>query len=55
VKATVYLTKAEHFTEMNEVYREFFKHEPPARTKVVTQLPVKGALIEIDFIAYSGR
>jgi hypothetical protein len=22
---------------------------------VVTQLPVKGALIEIDFIAYSGR
>jgi 2-iminobutanoate/2-iminopropanoate deaminase len=55
VKATVYLTKAEHFTEMNEVYREFFKNEPPARTTVVTQLPVKGALIEIDFIAFSGQ
>ncbi len=55
VKATVYLTSAEHFTEMNEVYREFFKHEPPARSTVVTQLPVKGALVEIDFIAYRGR
>ncbi len=55
VKATVYLTSAEHFTEMNEVYREFFKHEPPARSTVVTQLPVKGAIVEIDFIAYRGR
>jgi len=55
VKATVYLTRPEHFQEMNEVYREYFKQEPPARTTVVVQLPVKDALIEVDFIAYAGR
>ncbi|MCS7129763.1 MAG: Rid family detoxifying hydrolase, partial [Candidatus Caldarchaeum sp.] len=34
VKATVYLTRPEHFQEMNEVYREYFRDGPPARTTV---------------------
>ncbi len=51
VKTTVYLTKAEDFPVMNEVYAEFFKNEAPARTTVfVAGLP-KGALVEIDAIA----
>ncbi len=54
VKTTVYLTRPEHFQEMNNVYGEYFKNSPPARTTVVIQLPIKEALVEIDFIAYVG-
>lgn len=51
VKTTVYLTKAEDFPLMNEVYAEYFASEPPARTTIfVAGLP-KGALVEIDAIA----
>ncbi|MEM4281350.1 MAG: Rid family detoxifying hydrolase [Candidatus Caldarchaeum sp.] len=54
VKATVYLTDTEHFKDMNEVYREYFRNVPPARTTVVVQLPLKDALVEVDLIAYVG-
>jgi 2-iminobutanoate/2-iminopropanoate deaminase len=51
VKTTVYLTKPEHFTPMNEVYAHYFHSEYPARVTVfVSSLP-KGALVEIDAIA----
>lgn len=51
VKTTVYLTKAEDFPLMNEIYTEYFTNEPPARTTIfVAGLP-KGALVEIDAIA----
>ncbi|MEM2872453.1 MAG: Rid family detoxifying hydrolase [Candidatus Caldarchaeum sp.] len=55
VKAVVYLTKPEHFQEMNEVYREYFVDMPPARTTVVVALPLKDALVEIDLIAYAEK
>ena len=32
VKVTVFITNAGHFNAVNEVYREFFPHDPPART-----------------------
>jgi len=39
------------FTKMNEVYREYFGAQPPARSTVgVAALP-KGARVEIDAIA----
>ncbi len=51
VKATVYVTNLGDFAEINEVYAEFFKTEPPARACIqVTALP-KGARVEIDAIA----
>uniref|UniRef100_A0A7C4XGD5 RidA family protein n=1 Tax=candidate division WOR-3 bacterium TaxID=2052148 RepID=A0A7C4XGD5_UNCW3 len=51
VKTTVYLTKPEDFPSMNEVYAQYFKDEPPARTTIfVSGLP-KGALVEIEAIA----
>lgn len=51
IKTTVYLTKAEDFPLMNEVYGKYFLTEPPARTTIfVVGLP-KGALVEIDAIA----
>ncbi len=53
VKTTVYLTDLKTFTEMNEVYAEFFSEPYPARATVeVAKLP-KDVSIEIDAIAVS--
>jgi len=51
VKTTVFLKDMNTFGEMNGVYGEFFKDEPPARACVeVARLP-KDALVEIEAVA----
>jgi 2-iminobutanoate/2-iminopropanoate deaminase len=51
VKANVYLTDAQDFAGMNEVYRSFFPSEPPTRTTVgVKQLTRPEFIVEIDLI-----
>jgi len=51
VKTTVYMTDLAEFPAMNEVYRTFFPHEPPARATVeVGKLPA-GARVEIEAVA----
>ena len=51
VKTNVCLTDLSNFTELNEVYAEFFTSEPPARAAVqVSKLPL-GTDIEIECIA----
>ncbi len=51
VKTTVYLTSAEDFTAVNEVYKTRLKPPFPARTTVaVSGLPL-GALIEVEALA----
>ncbi|HWR11681.1 MAG TPA: RidA family protein [Rectinemataceae bacterium] len=51
VKVTVYLMDMDDFNSMNEVYKEFFTIDYPARIAVqVARLP-KNALVEIDAIA----
>jgi 2-iminobutanoate/2-iminopropanoate deaminase len=47
----VYLTKADDFAAMNEVYRTFWPKDPPVRTTIVADLVVPGALIELSMIA----
>jgi len=47
----VYLTKAEDFAAMNEVYRTFWPKDPPVRTTIVSELVVPGALVEMSMIA----
>jgi 2-iminobutanoate/2-iminopropanoate deaminase len=49
VKVNAYVTDLTRFQEFNEVYKEFFPHDPPARTTVGTSL--LGFLVEIDCIA----
>lgn len=49
VKVNAYVTDLTRFQEFNEVYKEFFVHDPPARTTVGTSL--LGFLVEIDCIA----
>lgn len=52
VKVTVYLGDANNFTKMNDVYQTYFPQNRPARTTVVTGLPLPGMQLEIDCIAY---
>jgi reactive intermediate/imine deaminase len=47
----VYLTKADDFAAMNEVYRTFWPKDPPVRTTVVADLVIPGALVEMSMIA----
>jgi 2-iminobutanoate/2-iminopropanoate deaminase len=49
VKVNAYLTDLTRFADFNEVYREFFPSDPPARTTVATGL--LGILVEVDCIA----
>jgi len=54
VKVNVYLARVEDFAAMNEVYREFFPEEPPARTTIAAKMVNEAFLIEIDAVAYRG-
>lgn len=47
----VYLTRAEDFAAMNEVYRTFWPKDPPVRTTIVSDLVLPGALVELSMIA----
>ena len=51
VKTTVYLRSMADFAAMNEVYKKYFKSEPPARATVAVAGLPKDALVEIDVIA----
>ncbi len=42
------------FQEMNEVYAEYFSPPYPARATVQVSALPKGALIEIEAVAYVG-
>ena len=53
LKLTIFLTDIEnHFEPMNEVFREFFADNPPARSTIgVAALAREGLLIEAEMIA----
>jgi 2-iminobutanoate/2-iminopropanoate deaminase len=54
VKSTVFLTDLDDFAAMNEVYREYFTSDPPARTTIqVAALPA-GAIVELEVVAATG-
>ena len=45
LNVNAYVTYLTRFAEFNEVYKEFFSHDPPARTIVATGL--LGVLVEV--------
>jgi 2-iminobutanoate/2-iminopropanoate deaminase len=53
VKVLVFITKAEDWPRMNNVYEKFYPVDRPARTAVVTNLIRKDMLVEMECIAYS--
>lgn len=52
VKVNIYLVNVRDFSDMNEVYKEYFGDEPPTRTTVgVHELARRDFLLEIDLMA----
>jgi 2-iminobutanoate/2-iminopropanoate deaminase len=49
VKVNAYVTDLTRFARFNEVYREYFAQDPPARTTVGADL--LGILVEVDCVA----
>ncbi len=54
VKLTVFMADLGQFARMNEVYAEFFKGDPPARSAVQVGALPRGALLEIEAVAILG-
>jgi 2-iminobutanoate/2-iminopropanoate deaminase len=51
VKTTVFMSDLAEFAAMNEVYAQYFKQQPPARSTVQVAALPRGARIEIEAIA----
>ena len=55
VKVTVFLTDMSLWPAMNDVYREYFPKDPPARSALgATGLALPGLLVEMECIAEVG-
>jgi len=52
VNVNVFLSKAEDFSKMNEIYKDYFPEDPPARTTIVAHFPREDIRIEVSVIAY---
>jgi len=52
IKVTIYLTDLSEFHKFNEVYSQYFKEWRPARTTVQVDALPRGALVEVDVVAY---
>lgn len=53
LKATVFLSDLENFGKVNDIYKNYFSEEPPARACMeVGRLP-QDSLVEIEVIAYT--
>lgn len=51
LKTTIYLSDMDNFSKVNDIYKDYFNDNYPARTAFeVAKLPI-GALIEIETIA----
>ena len=55
VKCNVYLRDGNDFKAMNEVYKEFFAEQRPARTTVAVAFADPTMKVEIDCVAYKRR
>jgi len=55
VKCSVFLRSGDDFKAMNEVYKEFFGEQRPARTTVAVAFADPTMKVEIDCIAYKPR
>jgi len=50
-KVTIYMADLGELTAMNDIFNEYFPHEPPARTTFQAAGLVGGARLEIEAIA----
>ncbi len=54
VKVTCFITEAESFPQLNELFTEFFPSAPPVRSTPVVALP-RGLKFSIDAVAIAKR
>jgi len=54
VKTTIFLTEMADFSVVNEIYGRRFSTEPPARSTVEVKGLPRGALLEIEVVAFRG-
>ena len=54
VKTTIFLVNLADFATVNEIYGRRFSQAPPARSTVEVKGLPRGALVEIEVVAYSG-
>ena len=52
VKSMVWLKNRDDFPGFNEIYGEYFSHEPPARSAIVSDFLVD-ILVEVEVVAYN--
>lgn len=55
LKCNVYLADMRYFPDMNEVFRDAFPSDPPARTTIQAALAEPEMLVEIEAVAFVGR
>jgi len=54
IKTTVILSDVKFFSELNEIYKTYFKEPYPARTTIGASLPGK-VMVEIEAVAYKPK
>lgn len=54
VKTTIFMKDLNDYAAVNDVYREYFPHKPPARAAVQAAKLPRDAGVEIEAIAFSG-
>ena len=54
IKTTVFLADIADFGKINEIYAKYFNGETPARSCLQAGALPKGALFEIEVVAYKG-
>lgn len=52
IKTTIFLTDMADFSKVNEVYAQYFKETPPARSTIAVRDLPKGVNVEIEVIAH---
>ena len=51
VKSMVWLKNRDDFPGFNSIYGEYFSHEPPARSAIISDFLVD-VLVEVEVVAY---
>jgi 2-iminobutanoate/2-iminopropanoate deaminase len=52
LKCTIFLADMDDFSQVNQIYAEYFDKNPPARETVAVKTLPKSALVEISCIAF---
>ena len=54
LKTTVFMKDLNDYTAINDIYKEFFSHKPPARSAIQAARLPRDAGVEIEVIAFCG-